>query len=221
MKKISKRQKEILDYFDEYSQKNGYPPTLREIGKKFQITSTNGSRYHLQRLKELGYIEIEPYRSRGIKRTNRDVPGAMPLNRNSYQYKMPILGSVPAGPLSLAAPEMQEDTVGVDPSYFGSYDDSPDLFGLKVSGNSMSQAGIHDGDIVIVKPQDNAMDGQIVVARVEDEATVKRFRRANNEIFLMPENPAYEPIRVPNLGGEEYGQSVGILGVVVGLIRSM
>lgn len=220
MKKPSKRQQEILDFFDEYSRKNGYPPTLREIGKKFAINSTNGSRYHLQRLKEMGYIEIEPYRSRGIRRTNRDIPGSL-LKKQSYSYTMPILGQVPAGPLSLAAADMQEDTVGVDPGYFSSRHDSPNLFGLRVKGDSMIRAGIHDGDVVIVQPQEDAMDGQIVVARVEDEATVKRFQRSRDAIILHPENPAYEPIRVPNRGGDEFGQSVGILGIVVGLIRSM
>lgn len=221
MKKLSKRQQEILDYFDDYSRKNGYPPTLREIGKKFSITSTNGSRYHLQRLKELGYIEIEPYRSRGIRRTGRDGSGnAMPF-KGGFSYTLPILGQVPAGPLSLAAPDVQEDSVGVDPGYFGSRDESPNLFGLKVKGDSMIQAGIHDGDVVIVQPQEDAMNGQIVVAQVEDEATVKRFERVHDAIMLHPENPAYDPIIVRDQGGDEFGQSVGILGIVVGLIRSM
>ena len=134
---------------------------------------------------------------------------------------MPILGQVPAGPLDLAAPELRDDEVGVDPEFFGSYGETPDLFGLKVKGDSMIQAGIFSGDIVVVKPQSTAREGQIVVARVEDEATVKRFKRANGDILLEPENPKYAPIRVPDRGGEEMGQNVSIVGVVVGLIRSL
>lgn len=221
MRDLTKRQKDILEFFDAYSKEHGYPPTMREICKKFSIASTNGARYHLHRLKELGYIEIEPYRSRGIRRINDAAAAPRMANKSAFPYLMPILGRVPAGPLALADPGAREDEVGVDPQFFGIHADDPELFGLRVRGDSMIEAGIHDGDVVVVKLQDTAMDGQIVVVREEDEATLKRFRREKNAVVLVPENPKYESIRIPDRGGPEYGQNVGVIGIVVGLIRSM
>ena len=219
MKKITPKQKKILTFFDVYCRKHGYPPSLREICKRFSMSSTNGARYHLQRLKALGYVKIEPYRSRGVKRIGE--PSVQTQSDSPFRYNMPILGQVPAGPFDFAAPDIREDEVGVDPTFFGSYSDTPELFGLRVKGDSMTEAGIFDGDVVVVRPQEVAHDGQIVVARVEDEATVKRFRRQNGEMVLLPANPAYSPIHVPDRGGSENGQDVSIVGVVVGLIRSL
>ncbi|HPP02637.1 MAG TPA: transcriptional repressor LexA [bacterium] len=216
MPELSPRQREILDYLEKYKEEQGYPPTLREICKKFAISSTNGARYHLQRLMKLGYLEIDPHKSRGVKQVKD-------ASRTSIKrsYRMPVLGTVPAGPLNLAAPDIREDELHVDPGFFGSRGSEPDLFGLRVRGDSMIGVGIQDGDIVVVRPQPNPNNGDIVVARVEEDATVKRFRRLENEIVLEPANPAVEPIHVPDQGGVESGQNVAILGVVVGLIRSM
>ncbi|MFB3787750.1 MAG: transcriptional repressor LexA [bacterium] len=216
MMDLSPRQRAILDYLEKYKEERGYPPTLREICKKFGISSTNGARYHLQRLMKLGYLEIDPHKSRGVKQVKDG--GRAPLKR---PYRMPILGVVPAGPLDLASPDMREGELQVDPEYFGSRGPEPELFGVRVRGDSMIGEGILDGDIVVVRPQPHPNNGDIVVARVEDSATVKRFRRLSNEIWLEPANPAVEAIRVPDRGGLEYGQNVAILGVVVGLIRSM
>jgi len=216
MTDLSPRQREILDYLEMYKEERGYPPTLREICKKFAISSTNGARYHLQRLMKLGYLEIDPHKSRGVKQVKEVSPGA---RKRSYQ--MPILGMVPAGPLDLASPDMREEDLQVDPGFFGNRGLEPDLFGVRVRGDSMIDEGILDGDIVVVRPQPYPNNGDIVVARVEDTATVKRFKRVADAIVLEPANPEVETIRVPDRGGVEYGQNVAILGVVVGLIRSM
>lgn len=213
---LSPRQREILDYLEKYKEERGYPPTLREICKKFGISSTNGARYHLQRLMKLGYLEIDPHKSRGVKQVKNGLHASL-----KRSYRMPILGVVPAGPLNLASPDMREEELNVDPEFFGSRGREPELFGVRVRGNSMIGEGILDGDIVVVRPQPHPHNGDIVVARVEDTATVKRFRRLADEIVLEPANPEVEAIRVPDQGGLEYGQNVAILGVVVGLIRSM
>ncbi len=216
MKELTKRQKEILAFIDESMDESGYPPTLREICKRFKIASTNGARYHLLRLQKMGHLEVQSNTSRGMRRTDRPAP---PPPRRTYQ--MPIVGRVPAGPFSLAEPDIREDELTVDPQFFGDRAAEPDLFGLRVSGDSMVEAGIHDGDIVVVRQQDNANNGDIVVARLEDEATVKRYKRGSNEVVLEPANRAYAPIHIPDAGGPDNGQSFALLGIVVGLIRSM
>ncbi|MGC9328206.1 MAG: transcriptional repressor LexA [Candidatus Hinthialibacter sp.] len=214
---LSRKQQDILTFIQTYHSQCGYPPTLREICKKFSISSTNGARYHLHRLKQLGYLEIEPNKSRGVKCVGEGTP----LQEKNRYFQMPILGSVPAGPFDLASPDSYDDQLTVDPSFFGSRTQEPDLFGLRVKGDSMIGEGIFDGDIVIVRAQQNAHDGDIVVARWEEDATVKRFRRSGGQIILEPANPAYQPILIDDQGGKEEGQDVALLGVVVGLIRSM
>jgi len=114
----------------------------------------------------------------------------------------------------------REDEMAIDPSFFKSRVDDPRLFGLRVTGDSMVNAGILDRDVVVVRAQETANNGEIVVARLDDEATVKRFRRMGAKVMLYPENPAYEPIDVSSQGAE-FGQSFAILGLVVGLIRTM
>ncbi|MBI1389634.1 MAG: transcriptional repressor LexA [bacterium] len=216
MPELSKRQREILDFIQENQQRSGYPPTLREICKRFAIASTNGARYHLHRLQKMGYLEVAPNTSRGMR-----LVGSRPPAKATRSFQLPILGRVPAGPFNLASPDLREDELTVDPEYFGARGAEPDLFGLRVNGDSMVEAGIHDGDIVVVRPQEDAHNGDIVVARLEEEATVKRFRRGLNEIVLEPANRAYKPIHIGDEGGLDYGQNFALLGVVVGLIRSM
>lgn len=216
MDELSPRQREILAYIDHNLKTNGYPPTLREICKKFSISSTNGARYHIHQLKKLGYLQIEPGKSRGVKRLNED---EMLSQRRSYI--LPVLGKVPAGPFNFASPDLREDELIVDPEYFGGRQEEPELFGLRIKGDSMMGDGIYEGDIVVVRSQDFAKDGDIVVARYDDEATVKRYRRKSKEVVLEPSNPSYDPIRIKDRGGREYGQDLAVLGVVVGLIRSI
>ena len=217
MKDLTKRQKDILDFITCTLDKNGYPPTLREICKKFSIVSTNGARYHLYRLKELGYLEVEPNKSRGMKLVNES-PRMMNLDMG---FELPLLGQVPAGPLDYAATDLYNGNVTINPAFFGAKSSEAHLFGLRVKGDSMINAGIRDRDIVVVRSQPTAKNGDIVVARYRDDATVKRFRRKTKEIVLEPENPAYEPIRIPDQGGSEYGQDFAVIGLVVGVIRSL
>lgn len=208
---LSPKQQRILRYIDRFTDKNGFPPTLREICKRFRISSTNGARYHLHKLREKGYLEIRPYRSRGVTRrgeTARSVRGT---------YRMPVLGRVPAGATDYAAPDIREGDVIIDPQFFGRRGDV-DLFGLRVKGDSMIEAGIHNGDVVIVYPRANANNGDVVVARVDDEATVKRYRRKGNRVLLEPANPAYDPIVLTGRDADRH--DIALLGVVVGLIRA-
>ncbi|HPA47056.1 MAG TPA: transcriptional repressor LexA [bacterium] len=208
---LSPKQERILHYIDQFTEKNGFPPTLREICRRFRISSTNGARYHLHKLGEKGYLKISRYTSRGVTRRGAEARSAKP------QFRMPILGRVPAGPTDYAAPDIREGDVIVDPDFFGRRS-GVDLFGLRVKGDSMIEAGIHSGDVVVVHPQPDAHDGDVVVARMEDEATVKTYRRRGNQIFLEPANPSYQPI-VVNADNPDR-EDVVVVGVVVGLIRA-
>ena len=209
---ISPKQRRILSYIDSFSNKHGFPPTLREICKRFGISSTNGARYHLHKLREKGYLEISRYRSRGVKRTIQLTPPTEKL------YNLPILGGVPAGATDYAAADIREGDVIIDPEFFGRRG-NVDLFGLRVKGDSMIEAGIHNGDVVIVRPQPSANEGEVVVARIDDEATVKRLRRDNKNILLEPANPNYDPIVLSGEDGN--GHDIALIGVVVGLIRAL
>lgn len=209
---ISPKQRNILHYIDRFIEINGFPPTLREICQQFGISSTNGARYHLHKLREKGYLEISRYRSRGVTRRSE-----RPRSRRGT-YRMPVLGRVPAGATDYAAPDIREGDVIIDPQFFGRRG-NVDLFGLRVKGDSMIEAGIHNGDVVVVLPQPTANNNDVVVARVDDEATVKRFRRKGKQIFLEPANPAYDPIVFSEEDAER--QNVAVLGVVVGLIRAL
>jgi len=207
MLKITERQEAILEFIQESYRERGYPPSLREIGKRFKIASTNGVRYHLQVLERVGLLERMGYTSRGIRLT-RPIsagPGGVPL-----------LGQVPAGPLNLAVEDVERE-VDLDRSLFG-LGRQENLFCLRVQGDSMSGAGILEGDIVIVQRQAEAKPGQIVVARIGEEATVKRFEQKGGKVFLCPENPAYEPIEIAP--GSQEAEEFHVLGVVVGLIRT-
>lgn len=211
---ISQRQMRILDYITGYQKDNGYPPTLREVCKQFKIKSTNGARYHLHRLRDAGYLEVSRYTSRGVRLTSTPKGGGSSLSKR--EFPLPILGSVPAGRTDYAAPDLREGEVVIDPDFFGRRSGNG-LFGLRVKGDSMINAGIFDGDVVVVKSQESADDGEIVVARVDDEATVKRLRRESKRVILQPENPKYEPMVFDVNKGIDFG----ILGVVVGLIRAI
>jgi repressor LexA len=218
MAELSSKQQKILNYIKTYLKAQGYPPTLREICKEFSISSTNGARYHLHRLQKMGYLEIDPHRSRGVKCVEQEDENSSPKPK---VFQMPVLGSVPAGPFDMASPDLREGELTINPAFFGSNVAEPEMFGLRVKGDSMINAGIHDGDIVVVKAQGDANNGDIVVARLEEEATVKRYRKESRQIVLEPENPAYASIPIRDEGGADQGQDVSLLGVVVGLIRSM
>ena len=174
MPRISDKAEKILDFVDRFVQENGYAPSVREIGAAVGLSSTASVSYHLHQLQEKGLLTMPG--GKGSKR-------AIATTRRTGQ--IPVVGVVTAG-LPILAVENQEG--------FIAWEGDPSCFALRVRGDSMIGAGILSGDMVVVRPQPTADDGQIVVARIGDEATVKRLSRKNGGIWLLPENPAYDPI---------------------------
>ena len=189
MPRTSNKAELIMDYVNHFIEENGYAPSVREIGAAVGLRSTASVSYHLQALQEKGLLQ-----SPGAKGRKRAiVTGVRP-------GQIPVIGVVTAG-LPILAVENQEGTLPWP---------EPGCFALRVRGDSMINAGILDGDKVVVHPQQTADDGQIVVARIDDEATVKRLLLRNGQIWLMPENDNYSPID---------GRFAEIIGVVRGLVR--
>lgn len=189
MPRTSNKAQEIMDYVNQFIQENGFSPSIREIGAAVGLRSTASVSYHLQALQDQGLIQAPG--AKGRKRAL--VTGVRP-------GQIPIVGVVTAG-VPILAVENQEGTMPWN---------DPQCFGLRVRGDSMVGAGILSGDLVVVRPQASADDGQIVVARIEDEATVKRLRRRSGEIWLMPENDSYAPID---------GRNAEIIGLVKAVVR--
>ena len=198
--KLTKRQQEIFDFIRRYSAKHGYPPTVRDIGKAIGLTSSSTVHAHLANLEKIGMIRRDPTKPRALELL---VEGAKKVV--SQSGGLPVVGRVAAGSPILAE-ENIEDYVEVPPIAGG---DSGEYV-LKISGDSMKDAGILDGDHVVVRPQDTARNGEIVVALMGEEATVKRYFREPDHIRLQPENDAHEPIRT---------RDVQVLGSVVGVCR--
>jgi repressor LexA len=207
MADLTERRREILEFIQEFSRDRGYPPSIREIGRALGIGSTNGVRYHLTVLAKQGYLTRDRRIFRGMRVLTEQALGRL--------FMIPLLGRVRAGELDLAVEEREEE-VAVDPELFPSHG-SRDLFALRVVGDSMTGAGIHEGDLAIVSRESDIKNGDVVVAIVEDDATVKRFRRQGAQILLQPENPDYKPIVV---NGEDEGLSFRIAGKVIGIIRT-
>ncbi|MCG3197022.1 MAG: LexA repressor [bacterium] len=236
---ITTVQREIWKHILEHVEERGYPPTLREIGDAFGIASTNGVRYHLKVLMQAGWLEHRKGSRRGLQLTTPE--GVSPFKRHrepvvdslpagdtpsnvvpfpnrpapqglSHWWKaLPIIGRVAAGSPILAE-ENKEDEIGVDQALFGG-GPNIELFGLRINGDSMIEAGIYDGDLAVVRKQRTARHGEIVVATVNDEATVKRYLPDEDRIVLKAENRDYDPIVVTP------EDRFRIAGVVVGLIR--
>jgi|SRR5688572_11280928 len=192
---LKPRAREILGFIKKFQREKGYPPTIREIGEAFEIASTNGVRYYLDMLAKAGHLSRRSRISRG---TTTAIDG------------IPVLGRVAAGQPILAE-ESFEGTIEPG-TFFGS---TTGLFALKVRGDSMVGAGILAGDYVIVKHQESAVKGDMVVAMIGDEATVKYYQPKGDRVELVPDNPAYEPIQVR--GDAEFK----ILGIVKGVIRTV
>lgn len=190
MPRTSDKAEKILEYVNAFVQENGYAPSVREIGAAVGLRSTASVSYHIQALQEKGLLAAPGQKGRKRALSTGIRPG-----------QIPVIGVVTAG-VPILACENQEGTMA--------WDGEPGCFALRVRGDSMINAGILSGDKVVVRPQQTAMDGQIVVARIGDEATVKRLRRRNGEIWLMPENDAYEPID---------GSDAELIGLVKAVVR--
>ena len=200
---LTKRQQEIFDFIKRYSAKYGYPPTVRDIGKAVGLASSSTVHAHLANLERIGLLRRDPSKPRAIELFDRAAAGV----REFVRPGLPLVGQVAAGQPVLAE-ENIEDYVHT-PSFAGG--DQGEYL-LRIRGDSMKDAGIFEGDVVVVRRQDGADDGQIVVALIGDEATVKRYFREADHIRLQPENDAMEPIR---------SREVQVLGKVVGLMRNL
>jgi repressor LexA len=198
---LTKRQKEIFDFIKRYSSSHGYPPTVRDIGKAIGLTSSSTVHAHLANLEKLGLLRRDPTRPRAIEVLVDKAKKVV----GDGDSGLPLVGSVAAGQPVLAE-ENIEDYVEIPPIAGGDAGE----FLLRVRGDSMKDAGILEGDHVVVHRQETADDGEIVVAQIADEATVKRFFREPDHVRLQPENEAYEPI---------ISREVKILGKVVGVMR--
>ena len=192
MPRTSNKAQLILEFVNAFVQENGFAPSVREIGAAVGLRSTASVSYHLQQLQEKGFLQ-----SPGVKGRKRAIV------TSQRPGQIPVVGVVTAG-LPILALENQEGTIA--------WEGDPSCFALRVRGDSMINAAILDGDMVVVRPQASADDGQIVVARIGDEATVKRLRRRKGEIWLMPENDAYSPID---------GTEAQIIGIVKAVIREL
>lgn len=197
---LTAKQKEILDYIKSVTLEKGYPPTVRDICEAVSLKSTASVHAHLNSLQNKGYIKKDPSKPRAIEITDEDFS----LYKREFQ-NVPVVGSVAAGEPLLAEENISE--------YFPipvEYLPNDQIFMLVIKGDSMIDVGIFDGDKVIVKQTNTASNGDIVVALVEDGATVKTFYKEDGHIRLQPENPALDPIILDN---------VTILGQVIGVFR--
>ncbi len=195
MKKLSEKQKRILEYIAEATAQQGYPPSVREIGKHVGLSSSSSVHAQLIKLREKGYLEKDDHKTRAlvVKGAATSVP------------QVPILGQVTAGMPILAVEDIEGYLPYEQASGYGEY------FALRIKGDSMIGAGILNGDYIIVRQQNTAKPGQIIVAMIEDEATCKTLKiEDDGHMWLMPENPEYSPID---------GEGAVILGVVTALHR--
>ena len=216
MLKLTARQEQILGLIRDAIENTGFPPTRAEIAQTLGFRSANAAEEHLQALARKGVIEISRGTSRGIRLTDHahEKSGARSNAQSAaagiLQLNLPLLGMVAAGSPILAQEHVTANYM-VDPSLFRSRPD----FLLKVRGMSMRDAGSMDGDLLAVKKADSAKNGQIVVARLGDDVTVKRYRKTGSLIELLPENPDFKPIEVQS-GRDEFA----LEGVAVGLLRT-
>jgi repressor LexA len=200
---LTRRQKQVLDFINSCIAHRGYPPTMREIGEHMGISSTNGVNDHLKALERKGHLVRDDMKSRALR----------PVSGSGQVIEVPLVGRVAAGEPVLAV-ENIEDTVRVDRFFIGP---SREVFALRVTGDSMIEDGIFDGDYIFVRKQIAAERGDIVVAIIEGEATVKRFYPEGDRIRFQPANASMKPIVVHR----SQFRSVDIIGVVVGVFRKV
>lgn len=202
--KLTRRQQEILDHIEDCMRIDGMPPTRAEIVEKFGFSSPNAAQCHLQALARRGAIDLRPGTARGIvpkRYSSRTPPG-------KTSHRLPVIGRVAAGTPVLAV-ENHEDEIRIDADLFRPRPD----YALRVHGDSMIGAGICDGDLLVVHRTPDARSGQVVVARINDEVTVKRLRRRGRGIFLEAENPNHRTLQVNS------ADDFAIEGLGVGVIR--
>lgn len=205
MSKLTKRQSEILSFLKHWIEDNGYPPTRAEIAKELGFKSPNAAEDHLKALARKGAIEMIPGASRGLKIVDSLTADELPPHEN----ELPVIGRVAAGEPILAQQHI-ESSCPVPPDFFKPRAD----YLLQVRGMSMKDIGILDGDLLAVHITKEARNGQVVVARIDDEVTVKRYKREGSKVWLLPENPGFEPIVV-----DLTTQELTIEGLSVGVIR--
>jgi repressor LexA len=216
MEELTDRQKQILHFIVKETENRGFPPTIREIGEQMSIRSTNGVNDHLNALERKGYLQRGAQQSRSLVVTKRArLVLGLGARKDPTILDIPLLGRVAAG-APLLATENVEDSVRIDSFLLGG-SGGREVFALRVKGDSMIGDGIFDGDFLFVRKAASAQPGAIVVALIEDEATVKRYYPEQGRIRFQPSNPAMEPIYVTQ---SEF-RSTMILGVVVGVYRKM
>lgn len=215
MDELTERQKEILQYIVRTIEERGYPPTIREIGEEMDIRSTNGVNDHLKALERKGFLTRGEQQSRSLVPTRR-ARLVLGLGRKAdpNMVEVPLLGRVAAGAPILAQQHI-EDTVRIDSFLLGG--SGREVFALRVKGQSMIEDGIYDGDFIFVRKTPSASPGDIVVALIDDEATVKRFYPEGDRVRFQPANKDMKPIYVAK---SEFRQTM-ILGKVVGVYRKM
>jgi repressor LexA len=216
MEELTDRQREILNFIVKETETRGFPPTIREIGEEMNISSTNGVNDHLKALERKGYLNRGEQQSRSLVPTKRArlVLGLGAKNKDASLIEVPVLGRVAAGAPLLATENIQ-DSVKIDSFLLGG--NGKEVFALRVKGESMIDDGIFDGDYIFVRKAPSASPGDIVVALIEDEATVKRYYPEGERIRFQPANEKMEPIYVSR---SEF-RSTMILGNVVGVYRKM
>jgi repressor LexA len=222
---LTQRQRDILDFITASITERGFPPTLREIGEHFKIRSTNGVNDHLKALEKKGHLRREDLKSRAMRpvlpgggdvvplRRQQEADSVLPVEVDDDLVEVPVLGKVAAG-LPILAVENATDTVRIDRVLLGG---NREVFGLRIVGESMIEDGILDGDYVFVKKTPTAKTGEIVVAMIEGEATVKRYFPEGDRIRFQPANSNMAPIIVRR---SEF-KSVDIIGIVVGVYRKL
>lgn len=208
MQKLTAMQQKIYDYIANTVRNQGYPPSVREIGEAVGLKSPSTVHFHIKHLEELGYISKSGRKGRALTLTERAAPVAAPAPAQEAEIpsgRVPVLGDVAAGSPILAQ-ECIDDYISFD-----TQGRDGEFFALRVRGESMLNAGILPGDLVVVHRQPTAQNGEIVVALLEDEATVKRLSRRGGEVWLLPENENYSPID---------GRYASILGKVAAVLRT-
>ena len=204
MANLTRKQQQIYDFILEFTSAHGYPPSVREIGEHVGLKSPSTVHFHLKGLEEAGVIVKAEGKTRAISRPGAPLGPVAEEEEDPHADQIPVVGNVAAGSPILAQ-ECVEDYLTFDTQGLAG-----EHFALKVRGESMLRAGILPGDLVVVHRQQEARNGEIVVALLEDEATVKTLRRKDGHTWLLPENPDYEPID---------GDRAEILGKVVAVVR--